>query len=80
MYLDPKGITRQARWYHRETRKDLRHWKDILEHLALFDHEHLQVVDALVRCGERLATLPDSMREAGVDNDIVEFVIPSVEA
>lgn len=80
MYLDPEGVTRSARWYHREVRKELRHWTDILDHLALSDRERSQVVDALVRFGEQLETLPDCMREAGVDNDIVEFVTPSVEA
>lgn len=39
MYLDPEGITRSARWYHPESRKELRNWKDILEQLALPEQE-----------------------------------------
>jgi serine/threonine-protein kinase HipA len=80
MYLDPEGITRAARWYHPESGKELQRWDEILAHLALPVPEQRQLVDALVRFGERLATLPDCMREAGVDDDIVEFVTPSIEA
>lgn len=80
MYLDPEGITRSARWYHLETRRELRSWEDILEHLALPETERSQVVEALVRFGEQLAALPDCMREVGVDDDIVAFVTPSIAA
>lgn len=80
MYLDPEGITRSARWYHRDSRRELRNWTDILEHLVLSDPERSQVIDALVRFGEQLSALPDCMREVGIDEDIVEFVAPSVQA
>jgi len=80
MYLDPEGITRSARWYQPETRKELRNWHDILEHLALSATGRPRVVEALVRFGEQLASLPDCMREVGVDDDIVEFVVPSIDA
>jgi len=80
MYLDPEGITRSARWYQPETRKELRSWVDILEHLPLSEIERPQVVDALVRFGEQLAGLPDCMREVGVDADIIAFVRPSIDA
>lgn len=79
MYLDPEGITRAARWYHLESGKELRHWAQVLAHLALPAPEHRQLIDALVGFGERLATLADCMREAGVDEDIVAFVTPSIE-
>jgi len=80
MYLDPEGITRAARWYHLETRKELQRWEDILAHLALPVTEHQQLVEALVRFGEQLVTLADTMREVGVDDDIVDFVTPSIAA
>lgn len=80
MYLDPEGITRAARWYHPGTGKELRHWQDVLAHLALPAQEHEQLVEALVRFGEQLATLGDCMREVGVDGDIVDFVTPSIAA
>lgn len=80
MYLDPEGITRSARWYHPGTCKELRSWSDILEQMALPAEERPQVVDALVRFGGQLADLPNCMREAGVDDDIIDFVTPSIEA
>lgn len=80
MYLDPEGITRAARWYHPETRKELQRWEDILPHLHLPPEEHNQLVKALVQFGEQLAGLQECMREVGVDQDIVEFLVPSIEA
>ena len=80
MYLDPEGITRSARWYHTETRKELRRWEDVLGHLALPDTERTQVVEALVSLGEQLEFLPDCMREMRVDDDIVDFVLPDIAA
>lgn len=80
MYLDPEGITRSARWYHTQSGKELRRWQDILDHLALAPPERGQVVESLLRFGEQLAALPDCMREAGIDDDIVEFVEPSIAA
>jgi serine/threonine-protein kinase HipA len=78
MYLDPEGITRASRWYHAETGKELQRWEDVLPHLALPAPEYQQLVEALVRFGEQLAGLADCMREAGVDEDIVDFVVPSI--
>lgn len=80
MYLDPEGITRSARWYHKETRKELRSWEEILGQLALSETERPQVIEALVRFGEQLAQLPECMREMSVDIDIIDFVLPSIAA
>ena len=80
MYLDPEGITRAARWYHLETKKELTRWADIVAHLRLDRQEHQRLIEALVPFGEQLGTLADLMREAGVDEDIVEFVTPSIAA
>ena len=38
------------------------------------------VVEALVRFREELASLPECMRDVGVDEDIVDFVLPSIDA
>jgi serine/threonine-protein kinase HipA len=78
MYLDPEGITRSSRWYHPETGKELRNWKDILRHMGLRPAEHTRLVESLVAFGERLGGLQDCMREVGVDEDIVDFVGPSI--
>jgi serine/threonine-protein kinase HipA len=80
MYLDPEGITRAARWYHPGSGKELQRWDEIVAHLSLSASEQPQLVDALVRFGEQLATLPEYMHDAGVDDDIVDFVMPSIEA
>jgi serine/threonine-protein kinase HipA len=79
MYLDPEGITRASRWYHPQTRKELQQWEDILALLTLPASEHDQLVEAMVRFGERLAGLQECMREVGVDEDIVDFLGPSIE-
>lgn len=78
MYLDPEGITRAARWYHPETGKELQHWKDVLAQLPLSPSEREQLAEALIRFGEQLANLADCMRQVGVDEDIVDFVKPSI--
>lgn len=80
MYLDPEGITRAARWYHPGSGKELQHWNDVLAQLRLPASERKPLVEALVRFGERMATLADCMREAGVDEDIVDFVTPHIDA
>jgi serine/threonine-protein kinase HipA len=80
MYLDPEGITRAARWYHPDTGKELQRWEDVLAQLALPRQDRQALVEALVDFGEQLATLTDCMREAGVDDDIVDFVTPGIAA
>jgi serine/threonine-protein kinase HipA len=79
MYLDPEGITRASRWYHPGSKKELPCWEDILPHLALPASEHRQLVEALVQFGEQIAGLPDCMRDVGVDQDIVDFLGPSID-
>jgi len=79
MYLDPEGIVRASRWYHPETGKELQSWEDVLPYLGLPSLERQQLVEALVRLGEQLAGLQDCMREVGVDEDIVDFLGPSIE-
>jgi serine/threonine-protein kinase HipA len=80
MYLDPEGITRAARWYAPGTRRELKNWTGVLTHMALPAAEHAQVVEALVGFGARLETLAGCMRDAGVDEDIIDFVAPSIAA
>jgi serine/threonine-protein kinase HipA len=80
MYLDPEGITRAARWYHPDNGKELQRWSDVLAHLALPASEREPLIEALVRFGERMATLAACMREAGVDEDVVDFVKPHIDA
>jgi serine/threonine-protein kinase HipA len=79
MYLDPEGIIRASRWYHPKTGKELQSWEDVLPHLDLPLDEQRQLVEALVQSGEQLAELQDCMREVGVDEDIVDFLGPSID-
>jgi serine/threonine-protein kinase HipA len=79
MYLDPEGITRASRWYHPETGKELQSWEDILPYLALPTSEQQVLTETLVRFGEQLAGLQTCMRDVGVDEDIIEFLGPSIE-
>jgi serine/threonine-protein kinase HipA len=79
MYLDPEGIVRASRWYQPETGKELQSWEDILPYLGLPSLERQQLVEALVQFGEQLGGLQDCMREVGVDEDIVDFLGPSID-
>jgi serine/threonine-protein kinase HipA len=79
MYLDPEGITRAARWYHPETRKELGDWTAILEVLGCEDEERGAIEGALHAFGARLENLEAMMRGAGVEDDIVAFLHQSIE-
>lgn len=79
MYLDPEGITRAARWYRPDTRVELKQWADIVPQLSLSAPERAALVDALMRFSEQLKSLPAIMRESGVDADIVDFLLPSIQ-
>jgi serine/threonine-protein kinase HipA len=80
MYLDPEGITRAARWYHPGSGKELQRWEDVLPYLDLSASERRQLVESLVGFAGKLASLPDCMRDVGVDEDIVGFVTPGIAA
>lgn len=80
MYLDPEGIPRASRWYHPETKRELREWSEVIAQLALPPHDHRQLVDELVGFGQRLGTLGECLREARVDTDIIDFLQPSIAA
>jgi len=78
MYLDPEGIVRAARWYHRETKREIGEWKDVLAHLSLPEAEHAKLVQSLVEFGEEFTRLPEYMKVAGVEPDIIDFLRPSI--
>ena len=78
MYLDPDGIPRAARWYHPETKKELHDWPTILASIAMPDAERQQIVLALVRFGQQLPALEQHMQAAGVDDDIIAFLLPHI--
>lgn len=79
MYLDPEGIARAARWYHPQTRKELSDWREVVAALALDEAETTRICRELVQFGEPMRELLTHMREAGVDEDIIAFLRPSIE-
>ena len=79
MYLDPEGITRAARWYHPDSKKELLQWHEVLAALDLDDEERIPVANALRDFGARMSELANYMREAGVDEDIVTFLQPGID-
>ena len=79
MYLDPEGIARAARWYRPGSRAELKQWADILPHLGLSATEAGFLVDAMIGFGKKLRKLPEMMLAAGVDLDMVDFLMPSIK-
>lgn len=74
MYMDPEGISRAARWYHPDTKKELINWHDVIQSLDIGMEERRQIVDELGRFGDKLAALADIMRQAGVDDDVIDYL------
>ena len=79
MYLDPEGIARAARWYHPQTRKELIDWREVIAALALDEAETVRISRELAQFVEPMRALVEHMREAGVDEDIIAFLRPSIE-
>ncbi|HEY5800684.1 MAG TPA: type II toxin-antitoxin system HipA family toxin [Burkholderiaceae bacterium] len=77
MYLDPEGIARAARWYDGEKR-ELRDWSAVLAELDASPAELEKIAAALREYAAEIARLPHTMRDAGVDDDIVAHVLPSI--
>jgi serine/threonine-protein kinase HipA len=67
MYLDPEGISRSARWYHADTRKELREWRDVIAALDLEPGEVGHITRELHQFGVQMQTLVDHMNGAHVD-------------
>jgi serine/threonine-protein kinase HipA len=71
MYLDPEGIARAARWHHPQTRQELTTWGNIIAAIGLDTNEQESVCCALAAFAGQLQALPDIMRAAAVDDDIL---------
>ena len=78
MYLDPEGITRAARWYHPVSNKELLTWTDVLQTLNVSEAERTRITAEMHVFGERMQELENYMRQAGVDDDVVDFLLPGV--
>ena len=69
MYLDPEGIARLCRWDGDAEQAGNPIWTSVIERY----HDHLgDAAIALREFGELIARLPTTMRECGVDDDIIE--------
>lgn len=80
MYLDPDLVPRALRWYRPDaTRVELTEWGDVLASLAAGADERKQLAEALGRFALEVERLPDIMQAQGVDDDIVQFLIPSIQ-
>jgi serine/threonine-protein kinase HipA len=79
MYLDPEGITRAARWYHPVSQKELSTWTEVLQTLNVSEPERTRITEEMHTFGARLQELEHYMRQAGVDDDVIDFLLPSVD-
>ena len=79
MYLDPELVPRVLRWYGPGTRIELTEWADVLAVLPVPDRERRMLIGTLSRFAAEIERLPDIMALHGVDSDIIEFLIPSID-
>lgn len=79
MYLDPDGISRATRWYHPETKKEITNWGDVIDALDLGADERINVLAEMAAFGEKLDGLSDCMRDAAVDDDIINHLQKSID-
>ena len=76
MYLDPEGIARVCRWEGEAEYAGNPRWAVIIDRYV----EYLPNAKAeLGRFAERVARLPDMMRQAGVEDEIIEHRARSIE-
>ena len=76
MYLDPEGIVRVCRWSGDLEIAGDPEWGRVIE---FYPDRRSALRTALREFGQRLERLPDIMDDCGVDDDIVEYRIRSIE-
>lgn len=77
MYLDPEGIARVCRWPGDLESAGDPDWARVIE---LFPDQESLLRKELRNFGQMLVRLPDIMHDCGVDDDIVEDRIRSIES
>ena len=70
-HLSTDNIERSLEWVD-ERGNILDNWGEIIGRLDVPAEEHLAIRKEIARFGEKLATLADLMKKAGVDDDIIE--------
>lgn len=76
MYLDPEGITRVCRWEGDAEHAGNPEWAEVI---ARWQGNLNDAQTILRQFGQEIARLPDSMRQAGVDDFIIEYRTPAIE-
>jgi serine/threonine-protein kinase HipA len=76
MYLDPAGIARVCRWEGEAEQAGNPEWGRVLDSYPNHLHDARSV---LRKFAEKLVRLPDIMRRHGVDEDIIEHRLKSIE-
>ncbi|MBP8162193.1 MAG: HipA domain-containing protein [Propionivibrio sp.] len=79
MYLDRELIVRSCRWRAGDQR-DVTNLNDIVERLSIRDAEKQAVSDGLRSFAAAVGSLPQIMRDCGVDEEIIEHCKPYIEA
>ncbi|WP_322069713.1 type II toxin-antitoxin system HipA family toxin [Paraburkholderia bannensis] len=80
MYLAPELVPRTLRWYRPDsTRVELTEWGDVLAVLPVSAGERQELGEALGSFATQVERLPDIMAAQGVDHDIVQFLMPSID-
>lgn len=76
MYLDPEGIARVCRWDGDAERAGIPDWALVLARYR----EHLEDPERQLReFGQQILRLADTMRSAGIDDDIIEHQARSID-
>lgn len=76
MYLDPEGIARVCRWEGDAEEAGVPKWTVVLER---YRDDLDDPVSALRAFGRRIERLPELMRELGVDDDIIEHQVHTIQ-
>ena len=76
MYLDPEGIARVCRWEGEAEQAGNPEWGRVID--SYQDHLH-DARSVLRKFAKKVVRLPDIMRRHGVDEDIIEHRLKSIE-
>ena len=76
MYLDPEGIARVCRWSEDAETVGEPEWGKVIEKFAKHTNS---LRTALLEFRDALQRLPEIMRDCGVDDDVIEHLIPGIE-
>ncbi|MCK5539937.1 MAG: HipA domain-containing protein [Deltaproteobacteria bacterium] len=80
MFLDPEGIARATRWDGAlETVIGRPSWGKIAEALSPYVTEPEKIMVALKKCALRLAKMPETMHQCGVDDFLIERVVGRIQ-